>query len=97
MASGFDSNTTGNKVAINRVLAYNGCAATSYDTAPKENFPVGGGVAADQCKRITGCNPLYPLVICELPGTAHGSHDNVVNPGFSTFLKLFSMGELLTQ
>jgi hypothetical protein len=27
------------------------------------------------------------LVVCELLGNGHGSHDMVVNPGFSTFIK----------
>lgn len=88
---------SGNKVAIARAMALNGCAATTWDNAPKENFPVGSGVAADRCKRITGCNPLYPLVVCELGGNGHGSHDPEANAGFSTFLKMFSKDALITQ
>lgn len=34
---------------------------------------------------------VYPFTNCALPGNAHGSHDNVVNPGgvtyFTGFLK----------
>jgi len=41
-------------------------------------------------------NPLYPLVVCPLNGNGHGSHDDVVNPAVSYFLKSFNMPPLLT-
>jgi poly(3-hydroxybutyrate) depolymerase len=91
-----DNPFTGNIVAINRAMSHNKCTTATYQAAPKENFKIGGGVADDVCKKIMGCDPLYPLVVCELPGNSHGSHDNIANPGFSTFLKLFEAPPLLT-
>ena len=89
---------TGNKFAIARAMKVNGCTgAMDYDTATLENFPIGGGKPDDTCKKIANCPALYPLVVCALPGTAHGSHDDVVNPGFSTYIKQFSAGAFLTQ
>ncbi len=84
------------KVAIDRAMVVNGCTCATYDTAQFDDFPIGGGIAGSTCKRITGCPDLYPLVVCGLPGTGRGGDDNVVNPGFSTFLKLFSKAPLLT-
>jgi len=87
----------GNKVAIARAMQVNGCTiGSNYDNAMFDDFPIGGGNPANTCKKIRGCPELYPLVVCALPGTAHGSHDNVANPGFSTFVKLFSAAPLLT-
>lgn len=93
---------SGNKVAIKRAMGLNKCVgATDYDDAVNknmlENFPIGGGVGDDVCKKITGCDPLYPLVVCPLPGNGHGSHDTQANNGFSTFVKMFSAGPFLTQ
>jgi poly(3-hydroxybutyrate) depolymerase len=86
------------KVAITRAMATAGCALnSSYDNASFESFPIGGGVADGTCQRIVGCDPLIPLVVCPLPGNNHGSNDNVVNNGFSTFVKLFSAGSFITQ
>lgn len=86
----------GNIRAIERVLPLNGCSVTTYTAAVAkfQDFNIGGGNA---CKRISECNPLYPLVVCPLNGNGHGSHDDVVNPGVSTFLKMFSAPPLLTQ
>ena len=91
----------GNKFAIARAMKVNKCTNDSYDAAVTagmlENFPIGGGKPDDTCKKIKGCPDLYPLVVCALPGKAHASHDDVVNPGFSTFLKMFEGGAFLTQ
>ncbi len=89
---------TGNKYAIARAMKVNSCTiGDSYDNTMFEDYPIGGGKPADTCKRIKGCDPLYPLVICELPGDGHGSHDDTANPGFSTFIKSFSAAPLVTQ
>jgi poly(3-hydroxybutyrate) depolymerase len=89
--NGFD----GNIRAINRAMTVNNCAQTGYSNAVFENFPIGGGNAETTCKRIANCDPLFPLVVCALPGNGHGSHDDVANPGFATFIKLFSAAPLI--
>ncbi len=81
---GFDKETT------NRAIIANGCTIVSthdnaYDNVTFENYPIGGGQPDDSCKKILGCQ--YPLVVCPLPGNGLGSHDNVVNPAFATFLQ----------
>ncbi|MES1172471.1 MAG: hypothetical protein ABUL77_04475 [Bacteroidota bacterium] len=87
---------TGNKVAIARAMKVNGCTiGTGYDDTMFTNYPIGGGNADTVCKKIMGCPELYPLVVCALPGNAHGSHDNVANPGFATFISSFSKAPLL--
>jgi poly(3-hydroxybutyrate) depolymerase len=89
---------SGNKVAIARAMSHNSCTiGSNFDNTMFDDFPIGGGQADNVCKKIRGCDPLYPLVVCPLPGNGHGSHDNVVNPGASTYLKMFSAGEFLTQ
>jgi hypothetical protein len=81
----------GAKVAINRAMAVNGCTiGTGYDTTMFDNYAIGGGNADTTCKLIKGCPAIYPLVVCALPGNAHGSHDNIANPGFSKFIAGFS-------
>lgn len=92
---------TGNKEAISRAMKVNGCTmGSSYDDAVAmsalEDFPIGGTNPASTCKKIKGCPALYPLVVCALQGTAHGSHDNVVNYGAPKFIKMFSMGDFIT-
>jgi len=88
---------TGNKVAIQRAMQVNKCTiGTNYDNTMFDNFPIGGNNPATTCRKIRGCPELYPLVVCALAGNGHGSHDNVANPGFSTFIKLFSAPPLLT-
>jgi hypothetical protein len=90
--AGFD----GNKAAIARAMPLNDCMfATHPDNALFEDFPIGGGQPDSTCKLIANCDPLYPLVTCPLPGNGHGSHDEVVNPGASTFIKLFSQGAFI--
>jgi poly(3-hydroxybutyrate) depolymerase len=80
--------STGNKVAIARAMQVNGCTVgTNYDNASLEDYPIGGDNPDDLRQKIQGCPDDYPLVICALPGSGHGSHDNVANPGFATFIK----------
>jgi hypothetical protein len=91
----------GNKVAIDRAIKVNGCmGATSYDAKVAanevQNFVIGGNNAANTCQLLKGCPEIHPLVVCALPGNQHGGHDNVVNPGFATFVKQFSAGNFLT-
>jgi hypothetical protein len=83
---------------INRALKVNDCmpSGVTYATAMYDPFPIGGGNADGTCKKARGCPELYPIVVCPLAGNGHGSHDAVVNPGFSTFVKLFSAPALLT-
>jgi poly(3-hydroxybutyrate) depolymerase len=82
---------TGNKVAIQRAMQVNGCTiGTNYDNAMFDDFPIAGGNPDTTCKKIRGCPDIAPLVVCALAGNGHGSHDNVANPGFATFIKLFS-------
>jgi poly(3-hydroxybutyrate) depolymerase len=89
--NGFD----GNQRAIERVLPLNGCTGmTTYQQATTHFVDFPGSPA---CKRIDGCDPKFPLVVCPLNGNGHGSHDDVVNPAVSTFLKLFSAPPLITQ
>jgi hypothetical protein len=80
---------SGNVFAINRAMVVNGCTASDYSTASFQNFPI-AGVADNTCKQILGCPAIYPLVVCAIPGTNHASHDAIANPGFSTFLLMFS-------
>jgi hypothetical protein len=54
-----------------------------------ENYPIGGGKPDTTCKLIKGCPTVYPLVVCELLGSGHGSHEDVVDPGGSTYLSKF--------
>jgi len=80
----------GTKTAIDRALKVNGCTNNTYDSAVAagalQDFPIGSNNADSTCKQLTGCPALYPLVVCALPGNQHGTHDSIVNPGFSTFL-----------
>jgi polyhydroxybutyrate depolymerase len=81
----------GNKFALARAMSVNGCSpSTDYDAAKfsgmLEPFPIGNGNLDTTCNRILGCMSQYPLVVCELPGAAHASHDAVANPAFSAFL-----------
>jgi hypothetical protein len=88
---------TGSIVAMNRALTVNGCtpAGVTYQTAAFDPFPIS---AADStsCKKYRDCPALYPLVVCPLPDNGKSDHSSVVNPGWATFLKLFSAPPLLT-
>jgi hypothetical protein len=88
---------TGNVTAINRAIKVNGCTGGDWGTTATVNYPIGNGRPDDVCKKITGCPALYPLVICLIPGSEHAGHDDTANPGFSTFLKYFSAGSLISQ
>jgi poly(3-hydroxybutyrate) depolymerase len=93
---------SGNKYAIDRAMTVNGCmGSTSYDDAVAkgmvQNFPIGGGKPDDTCKLIKGCPEIHPLVVCALPGNQHAPHNDTVEPGFATYLKLFNQGAFLTQ
>jgi poly(3-hydroxybutyrate) depolymerase len=81
---------SGNIYAINRAMTVSGCpAGKTWDNADKEPYPIGGGQPDNTCKHIMNCDPLFPLVVCDLNLNDHGSHDDVVNPGVSTFLQSF--------
>ena len=78
------------KLAIARAMKVDGCTiGTTYDEAKLENFPIGGDNPDNTCQRMLGCSELTPLVVCLIQGNQHGSHDKIVNPGASTFIKLF--------
>ncbi len=84
----------GNVVAIDRAMKVNKCTQQNYASAEFEDFPVPGAQPANPCKRIKNCDPLFPLVVCALPGANHDSHTQVVLPGFPKFIGLFSMPPL---
>ena len=88
---------SGNVVAINRAIHVNGCTGGDWGTTPTVDFPIGGGKPDSTCKKLSGCPAQYPLVVCLIDGSDHASHDDTVNPGFSTFLKLFSNPPLISQ
>jgi len=81
----------GNKYAIARAMKTNSCASLDFDDARVKgkliNFPIGGGRADDTCSLIKECDPLYPLVVCQLPMFAQAGSQAVVNPAFATFFK----------
>ena len=84
------------QVAIERAMAVGHCASgRSYDSAMFQNFPIGGNNVDDTCKRIVGCDPLYPLVVCAVPGNGRGVSESIVRPAWSTFIKLFEAAPLL--
>ncbi len=76
--------------AIERAMSLNGCNAAGIATAQFESFAIDDTPSDTRCRRMLDCDPLYPIVTCPLPGNGHGSYDAVANPGFTTFLKLFS-------
>ena len=75
---------------VGKAMQAAGCTATSYDSAQKVAFPVGGGALATSCKRIDGCNTLFPLIVCALPGNGNGSYNDVVNPAAAAFIDLLA-------
>ena len=84
------SSFSGWKYAVSKAMQVGGCEANSFDAAQTTAFPVGGGALATSCKRIEGCNTLYPLIVCALPGNGHGAHDETVNPAAATFLDMLA-------
>jgi hypothetical protein len=89
---------TGNIYAINRALTVNGCqpAGVTYQNAQYDPFTIGTGDNGS-CRKLRGCPETFPLIVCPLPLNDHGSHDNVVNPGWVSYIKLFQAPPLLTQ
>jgi len=83
--------------AMNRALIVDGCVPTgvTYQNAMFDPFPV-SATDSTSCKKYQGCPAATPLVICSLPTNDHSAHDAVVNPGWPTFIKLFSTPPLLT-
>ena len=88
---------SGNIYAMNRVLPLDGCTpvGVQYANATFMPFPI-SATDSTSCKRYNGCSPLYPLVVCPLNLNLHSSNDPVVDPGWATFIKLFSTPPLLT-
>jgi hypothetical protein len=85
------------KTAVTRAMMVNGCIiGTSFDEARLVSFPIGGSNGVDTCQKVVGCPDLDPIVVCAIPGNQSGGNDNVVNPGFSTFINLFDFAPLLT-
>jgi poly(3-hydroxybutyrate) depolymerase len=83
--------------AVERAYLLNGCTmGAHYQNAPREPFPIGGGNADDVCKKLVGCPDQFPLVLCIVQPGITTSYPAVANPGFTTFLKLFSAAPLLT-
>jgi poly(3-hydroxybutyrate) depolymerase len=82
---------TGNIIAINRALKVNGCTpdGVSYANGTFSPFPISSGDGTS-CKKFNGCPDLYPLVVCATQGGGHVTADIVVNPGWATFIQLFS-------
>jgi len=85
-------------VAIERAMALAQCAnGHEFQTARLENFPIGGNNPDNVCQRIADCDPLYPLVVCPVPTVTQTANDSIVNPGWSTFVKLFETSPLLAE
>ena len=85
------------KAAIEHAMSVDHCTlGDSYDTALFDNFPIGGGQLDTTCKRVRGCDPLYPLMVCSVPGPSQNGNIDVVVPGFSVFVDMFQMSPLLT-
>jgi hypothetical protein len=74
---------------IARAMKVNHCTmGTGLGDAPLVDFPIGGGKPTSTCKMILGCPAEYPLVVCLLPVSgASSSDEDVVDPGFATFLQ----------
>jgi hypothetical protein len=83
-------------VAIGRAMKVNGCTiGTGFADAMFESFPIGGANPDGTCKKIMGCPALTPLVVCPIVGTVVAAQENLVNPGWPTFLSLFEAPPLL--
>ena len=81
--------------AIARAIVVDKCdPVASYDVPGGADFPIGGGNAASTCNLLKGCGPLFPLVVCPLKFTSHSPNAAVVNPGYSTFIRLISQAPL---
>jgi hypothetical protein len=78
-------------------MEVNGCDTTAYDMGGNqlpnvpdsvwEAYPVPNNPGA--CYKMRNCPENFPLVVCPLPGTGHGSHNEQANPGFRMFFESF--------
>jgi hypothetical protein len=84
----------GGRAAINQAMLVDGCAQTNLALATLDDFPIGGGNAPSTCKRVAGCSPLDPIVLCQIQTTVQSANAAVVGPGFTTFLGLFEEAPL---
>jgi poly(3-hydroxybutyrate) depolymerase len=82
---------SGSKFAIAHMMKTNGCTSTNYDEAVAKNefmsYPIGGSAAPGTCRRLTGCQEQYPIVVCPLPPPGHVSNEKVVDSAFAAFFK----------
>jgi poly(3-hydroxybutyrate) depolymerase len=83
--------------AVSRAMQLAHCPGGDYQHAQLEDFPIGAGMPDSTCQRLSGCDSLYPLVVCPLAGHAQGIHDSQVNPAFTEFLRLFGKEPLITM
>jgi poly(3-hydroxybutyrate) depolymerase len=82
-------------LAVERAMEVNDCDTSSYNQAGNqlptiaedvwEPFPIDNNPDGT-CHRMLECPAEYPIIVCPLPGTGHGSHTEVANPGFAAFL-----------
>jgi hypothetical protein len=87
---------TGDLAAIARAIVVDKCDSTAaYDLTTAPDFPIGGGNLSGTCKLLKGCAALFPMVSCRLSNTSHGTNPEIVNPGFSTFIRFFEKAPLL--
>jgi hypothetical protein len=77
------------KSNVSRVMTVAHCAGGDYDHAQLQDFPIGAGQPDDECKSILGCDPLYPLIVCPLPGHYQTDNPGINDASFSNFAKLF--------
>lgn len=82
--------------AVSRAMQLAHCPGGDYEHAQFENFPIGASLPDSTCQRITGCGPLYPLVVCPLPTAGQSIHETEVVPAFTEFLQLFGKQPLST-
>ena len=82
------------KLAIASAMAAAQCPGGDYDHAQLEDFYIGGGQPDNSCRRIVGCDPLYPLVVCPMAFAPQQSLGLIADPGFSTFTRLFGKSPL---
>jgi hypothetical protein len=80
--------SSADKFAIARAMAVNECAADSYESAVLEDYSVTDRPVGE-CKRITGCSWLTPMVVCAIPGPSQSSHAEIINPTAAQFLRIF--------
>jgi poly(3-hydroxybutyrate) depolymerase len=91
-----DNPFSNNIFGIQRAMKVNGCATQTYSDANTDPFPIGGGNAANQCKKVKGCPDLWPIIVCTVNNGTHDSHSNMALPGFTTFLNMFDKAPFTT-